>query len=521
VALSETCVALILGREHAVAFLDLETNNWEQRIFPPDAVLGSICALAGDAVLVADYGASKARQVVRVSPAAATWQVVMETNSLVADLTASRSTKQVAWTDWQNTAMPWEESRIAVATLDENRECAFITSNNGALAQPFFEGDDLLYAEEVDEWFVPRRLGAPQEARFPAGEFRPDWMFGRHWLASVPSGVICVYVRDSVTRLGLWRRDGSFTSFEGCPVAVRDIATVGERILVLADEENDRFTLQWFDPSTGSWEKLPVRSNQVEGQGELRPSVHMTSNGTPYVFWPAQNAAFLALEGDLPGLVIGLHGGPTGYASLGYERLTDVLTQCGYNVVSVNYRGSASYGRRYRQALNGHWGEADVDDVVDVARSLQAAGVVNPKRTFVRGASAGGFTALLASRDDAFVGAVSLYGVTSLLQLSHSTHEFEASYVSLLVGSADEHSRVYVDRSPLTHVSDMASMLVIQGDEDEVVPVAQAELLVQRARAMGVRCEYLLLEGEGHGIRTPSNVLLALEKELAFYRSFD
>jgi dipeptidyl aminopeptidase/acylaminoacyl peptidase len=218
---------------------------------------------------------------------------------------------------------------------------------------------------------------------------------------------------------------------------------------------------------------------------------------------------------------VGLHGGPTGYASLGYERLTDVLNQSGFDVVSVNYRGSASYGRTYRQALNGHWGDAEVHDVIDVARSLQEEGLVDPRRTFVRGASAGGFTALLASRDDAFAGVVSLYGVTSLLQLAHSTHEFESSYVALLVGTADLNDAVYSERSPLHHVGELASMLVIQGDLDEVVPKEQADLLVQRAREAGVACEYLVLEGEGHGIRLSTNVLRARERELAFYRSFD
>ena len=521
VAVSETCVALILGNDRTVAFMDLVTGEWEERVFAPGAVLGSICALDGDAVLVADYGPTRERHIVRVSRSHDAWRVVTQTSSLVADLTASSTTNRVAWLDWRNTSMPWEQCRIVILTLDDTYNREELTQKHHAYAQPFFDGDDLLYSEEIDEWFVPRRRGGSNETIFPAGEFRPDWMLGRHWMAPTPEGVVSIYVHESVTRLGIWRPDGRFDAFEGCPVAVRDIATVGKRVLVLADEENDRFTLTWFDPSTGTWEKLPVLSNHGTGQGVLQPSVRLTTRGTPFVFWPAHNDSYRALEGDRPGLVVGLHGGPTGYASLGYERLSDVLNQSGFDVVSVNYRGSASYGRTYRQALNGHWGDAEVHDVIDVARSLQEEGLVDPRRTFVRGASAGGFTALLASRDDAFAGVVSLYGVTSLLQLAHSTHEFESSYVALLVGTADLNDAVYSERSPLHHVGELASMLVIQGDLDEVVPKEQADLLVQRAREAGVACEYLVLEGEGHGIRLSTNVLRARERELAFYRSFD
>lgn len=520
VAVSNTCVALILGNDRSVAFMDLVTGEWNEKVFAPGAVLGSICALNGDAVLVADYGPTRGRHIVLVSRSHDAWQVLTQTSSLVADLTASLTTNQVAWLDWRNTSMPWEQGQIAILNLNKTYVREELAQEHRAYAQPLFDGDELLFSKEIGEWFVPQRRDATNETDFPIGEFRPDWMLGRHWMAPIREGVVCIYVHESVTRLGIWRTDGRFETFEGCPVAVRDIATVGERVLVLADEQNDRFTLHWFDPSTGAWDKLPVPSNRGTGQGVLQPSVRTTPRGTPYVFWPARNDSYKAPDGDRPGLVVGLHGGPTGYASLGYERLTDELNQSGFDVVSVNYRGSASYGRTYRQALNGRWGDAEVDDVIDVARSLQDAGMVDPLRSFVRGASAGGFTALLASRDDAFAGVVSLYGVTSLLQLAHSTHEFESSYVALLVGTADENAAVYKERSPLTYVGDLAPMLVIQGDLDEVVPKEQADVLVQRAREAGVACEYLVLEGEGHGIRLPANVLRARERELAFYRSF-
>ena len=60
-------------------------------------------------------------------------------------------------------------------------------------------------------------------------------------------------------------------------------------------------------------------------------------------------------------------------------------------------------------------------------------------------------------------------------------------------------------------------MIVLQGDEDEIVPPAQAEMIVDALKAKGVPVAYLLFEGEQHGFRNADNIVTALEAELAFF----
>ena len=59
--------------------------------------------------------------------------------------------------------------------------------------------------------------------------------------------------------------------------------------------------------------------------------------------------------------------------------------------------------------------------------------------------------------------------------------------------------------------------LVLQGDEDEVVPPNQSEMIVAALEAQGIPVAYLLFEGEQHGFRKAENVIAALEAELAFF----
>jgi dipeptidyl aminopeptidase/acylaminoacyl peptidase len=58
---------------------------------------------------------------------------------------------------------------------------------------------------------------------------------------------------------------------------------------------------------------------------------------------------------------------------------------------------------------------------------------------------------------------------------------------------------------------------VFQGDEDEVVPPAQAEAIVAALLKKGVPHAYVLFPGEQHGFRKAENIRAALDGELSFY----
>jgi len=85
------------------------------------------------------------------------------------------------------------------------------------------------------------------------------------------------------------------------------------------------------------------------------------------------------------------------------------------------------------------------------------------------------------------------------------------------VGPHPQARAVYQARSSIHHVDGFsAPMIVLQGDEDEIVPPNQAEMIVSALREKGVPVAYLLFEGEQHGFRKAENVVRALESELAF-----
>ena len=102
-------------------------------------------------------------------------------------------------------------------------------------------------------------------------------------------------------------------------------------------------------------------------------------------------------------------------------------------MVDVNYGGSATYGRAYRERLRGEWGVVDLPDAVAAVGQRVASGWVDGQRVALRGGSAGGFTVLSAlAFIRRFAAGINYYGVADLETLVADTHKFEPRSVDSL-----------------------------------------------------------------------------------------
>jgi dipeptidyl aminopeptidase/acylaminoacyl peptidase len=283
----------------------------------------------------------------------------------------------------------------------------------------------------------------------------------------------------------------------------------------------------WVLPSTGQAAR-PLRPRRAVALAPANVSVGESfelvgRSGRPVhgVLYPPRLAETDGPEGTLAPLIVSCHGGPTSSAGSGFDITMQYFTSRGFAVARVDYAGSTGYGRAYRCSLWGQWGVADAEDCVDAARHLAVTGRVDGGRMGIRGGSAGGLTALNAlAAGEGFSAAVAQYGVTDLLGLAASTHDFEADYMDRLIGPLPESREIYEARSPVNRAAHMGgSVLLLQGTEDPVVPPAQAERLRDALSAAGRRCVVRFFEGESHGFRRAETLVACLEEELAFYRT--
>ena len=98
---------------------------------------------------------------------------------------------------------------------------------------------------------------------------------------------------------------------------------------------------------------------------------------------------------------------------------------------------------------------------------------------------------------DGFAAGASYFGLADLESfVTGGTHKFESRYLFSLVGPYPEEAQRYWARSPI-NVTDGIScpMLLLQGEEDRVVPPAQAEIMVEALKRKGLPYAYIAVRG--------------------------
>jgi dipeptidyl aminopeptidase/acylaminoacyl peptidase len=70
----------------------------------------------------------------------------------------------------------------------------------------------------------------------------------------------------------------------------------------------------------------------------------------------------------------------------------------------------------------------------------------------------------------------------------------------LFGGSVEDRKSLVAKANPITFVSkDSAPFLIMHGDKDMLVPLAQSQTLAEALKKAGVECELQVLKGAGHG----------------------
>lgn len=217
--------------------------------------------------------------------------------------------------------------------------------------------------------------------------------------------------------------------------------------------------------------------------------------------------------------VIYTHGGPTAVHQPTFNRMCQGWCDQGYAVLSVNYRGSTTFGERYREALTHNIGGPDVDDVVAAHGWLVGEGIADPRRVIKTGWSYGGYLTLqsLGTHPDLWAGGVAGAPVADYTMEYEHLNDVLRTYSRLLFGGPpDEFPEEYREASPLTHVDAVAAPLYIsQPENDTRTPLPPVEAYVDALRRRGHRVEFDLLPG-GHAGSGVEDEIAMFERWLAF-----
>jgi dipeptidyl aminopeptidase/acylaminoacyl peptidase len=213
-------------------------------------------------------------------------------------------------------------------------------------------------------------------------------------------------------------------------------------------------------------------------------------------------------------VLLSIHGGPEHQARPEYDALGQCLLASGIAVLAPNIRGSSGYGHAWQTRIYLDWGGVDLDDLGAAHAWLCSQPWADSSKVAVYGRSYGGFASLscITRLPDLWAAGVVECGISDLVTLARSMPADWAAVVAAMFGDLDDPAQVKElrRRSPLSYAGQInAPVLVVQGANDPRVPKAEADQIVDAARANGAEVEYLVFDDEGHALTSRENTIKA------------
>ncbi len=222
---------------------------------------------------------------------------------------------------------------------------------------------------------------------------------------------------------------------------------------------------------------------------------------------------------NLP-VVVNPHGGPWARDCWGYSSEVQFLSNRGYAVLQMNFRGSTGYGRKFLEASYKQWGLRMQDDITDGVQWLIGQGIADPKRVAIYGGSYGGYAVLagLTFTPDVYACGIDYVGVSNLFTFMNTIPPYWRPMLEIMyeqVGNPETDNDQLAATSPALHAENIrVPLFIAQGANDPRVNKAESDQMVEALRQRGVEVEYMVKDNEGHGFHNQEN-------RFDFYRAME
>ncbi|MCI0414148.1 S9 family peptidase [bacterium] len=217
---------------------------------------------------------------------------------------------------------------------------------------------------------------------------------------------------------------------------------------------------------------------------------------------------------NLP-MMLSVHGGPWGRDEWRFDPEVQWLTNRGYAVLQVNFRGSTGFGVKYMNAGNGQWCKGSMqNDLTDAVRWAINQGIADPKRIGISGASYGGYATLcgIVNTPELYVGAIDMVGPSDVGHLLSSFPSYwkpvKRRWIRRIGVDVESDPEANEEISPLYHVDKIRVPLMIgHGSNDPRVKQAASDRIVEAMRKKNLPVDYVVYPDEGHGLIREANIL--------------
>ena len=210
--------------------------------------------------------------------------------------------------------------------------------------------------------------------------------------------------------------DGNDKIFNKANVRVTSMSKDRNKAIIRVEDDRSSPRYWLFDRENNRLVDFLVVWPEIEETdlSQTKPFKFRNSDGVTLhgYFTEANN-----FTGEKPPLIVLPHGGPIGPRDFwGFDPDVQILSNAGYSVMKINYRGSGGYGRDFLKAGMGEPGRLIQKDIIEATEWIIEQGWVDENRVGIYGASFGGYSAVQAPilRPDLFKVGVSLVGLFDL-----------------------------------------------------------------------------------------------------------
>ncbi len=300
------------------------------------------------------------------------------------------------------------------------------------------------------------------------------------------------------------------TKLAGYEVALASSSKDESKYMIRTYSDKSLGAYYFYDKATDDLTKIVEVGPWIaeEDMSTMQPIQYQSRDGLTIHGYLSQP---LGKEKEATPTVILPHGGPWFRDGWGYHPEVLLLTNRGYNVLQVNFRGSTGYGRDFWEKGFKQWGQTMQHDVTDGVNWLIEKGITDPKRIAIYGGSYGGYATLagITFTPDLYTCAIDYVGVSNLFTFMQTIPPYWKPYLETLyemVGHPETDKEMMIANSPALHVDKIkVPLFVVQGANDPRVNIDEADQIVQSLRDRGIDVPYMVKYDEGHGFQNEEN----------------
>ena len=218
-------------------------------------------------------------------------------------------------------------------------------------------------------------------------------------------------------------------------------------------------------------------------------------------------------------LFIDFHGGPHWFKSAVPNELSELVLKHHMQVMTMNFSGSWSYGKKFNERICGQIGVIDIKELIDWLDANKD--LYDPDQVYFHGGSYSGMQSIVLFREygryfkaiickNPALNQIAMLFQTDIpewiiVETQGAEHRFD-----ITKDPTDEQLARFKKHSPALQPFDpntKTKLLLILGDSDKRCPPSQSYYLFKKLKALGLDVRCLVYKGQGHGIRKPKFVL--------------